>query len=608
MPQVRIGDRRLWVGSQSRSLLHGEVHYWRLAPGNWAAILASVKSLGLDMVSTYVPWQFHETADNEFDFEGRTDPRRDLLGFLQLAQDHGFWVIARPGPYIYAEWRNSGVPDRVVQLHRAHPEFRGEARKWLEAVVEAIRPYLATRGGPIVLVQADNEPDPWADVYGAQLDKDAFEDPLGFSHAYATDIARWTASTLRGLGVDVPIYGNTYLGFGVQDWRALQEQLDLVGPDVYPTAEFRERNEHRNVLERLRFTRTFSPLPYIPEFESGIWHGWHERIGILRANHYRLLCLSALLAGVAGWGWYMLVNRDNWYMSPIDELGRLRPELAREFADIVRVFREMDPPSLTKVTDTTVGVDVRSFEARDGVLQALYDADVDYECFDVETGAIAKPLLFYASGEPNSRALQDYVEQGGTLVAFREVPAALGVKPFDGAVRDDHARALVLQLGQLAVQCVSSTFGFYRGDVPGEPITVTRGPVTSRQQGSDLHLQLPVGERYTIGYREQRGQGSIIVLGIAPSADVVVGIHRWLGVPISARAQTHYVSTALFEGENGRRYLIVVNTGDEERIAGIELSESATRVTDLFTGANWDTHGSLGVHLARKSGTVLRLD
>lgn len=667
---MRVAQKRIWVGEESRALLHGEVHYWRLAPAVWQAVLRQLKALGLDIVSSYVCWDFHEVESGRFDFRGETEPQRDLLRFLELAAAENLWVVLRPGPYIYAEWQNSGIPDRVVQYHRAHAEFRREAERYLEAVVDAFRPYLATNGGPVVLVQPDNEPDAWADVYGQQLglghasgpfqefltarygsveelnaawgkqyggfdEARAVQAPLGastevpyldtvrFLHAHADDITRWTARVLRRCGVDVPLYANTYSGFGVQDWRSMQESVDFVGPDVYPTAELRsEPAEHRRMLERLRFTRTYAPLPYIPEFESGIWHGWHERVGALGPNHYRLICLSALLAGVAGWGWYMLANRDNWYMSPIDELGRTRPDLGAEFASLVRVFRALDPPSLEKVTDTAVAVDVLALGARlhgppgEAVLEALYRADVDYECFDVDTRHASSTLVFYGGDTWLARAGQEhllaYVEDGGILVFVGAWPLRdermqplnlLELREPDGVLRDDHPRPLAL----FGAECLSPVTGWYAA-VPGEPIVAERLPERGgEQQGLDLHTRLPVGQRITVGYRERRGRGSIVCLAVQPSAELMVGIHRWLEVPVASRATTAHVSTALFRAPDGEHFVIIVNNGDEDRVASIELTRKADKATDLFTGDSWAVGESVGVWVPRKSGTVLRL-
>ena len=62
MPAVRIADRRVWVGDASRTLLSGEVHYWRLDPRLWPTVLRSCRELGLKVLSTYVCWDFHELA------------------------------------------------------------------------------------------------------------------------------------------------------------------------------------------------------------------------------------------------------------------------------------------------------------------------------------------------------------------------------------------------------------------------------------------------------------------------------------------------------------------------------------------------------------------
>src|SRR5688572_7489845 len=118
MPAVRIAENRVWVGDESRALLSGEVHFWRLDPSVWPAVIDRAGALGLRILSTYVCWDFHEVAPGKFDLLGETDPRRNLGAFLELVQQAGMWLLVRPGPYIYAEWPNSGIPERVVQWHR----------------------------------------------------------------------------------------------------------------------------------------------------------------------------------------------------------------------------------------------------------------------------------------------------------------------------------------------------------------------------------------------------------------------------------------------------------------------------------------------------------
>jgi len=169
MRKVRVAKNQIYVGQKSIPLLSGEVHYWRLNPHYWKPVLRQVRDLGLKVVSTYVPWDYHEHKRGQFDFTGRTDKTRDLRGFLELTRREGFSVIIRPGPYIYSEWPNDGVPSYAYKYHRFHPKFLAYAEVYLKKVCAVIKPFLASRkSGHIILLQADNEVDPWPDLFGHQ--------------------------------------------------------------------------------------------------------------------------------------------------------------------------------------------------------------------------------------------------------------------------------------------------------------------------------------------------------------------------------------------------------------------------------------------------------
>src|SRR5690606_14745601 len=123
MSRVTIENRKVRLsgapsGDLELPLLSGEIHYWRLDPANWCAALQRTREMGLDIVATYVCWDYHELQPGHYDFSGESDPRRDLLGFLALCAQEDFWVIIRPGPYIYSEWRNNGAPDYAARYHR----------------------------------------------------------------------------------------------------------------------------------------------------------------------------------------------------------------------------------------------------------------------------------------------------------------------------------------------------------------------------------------------------------------------------------------------------------------------------------------------------------
>lgn len=51
----------------------GEMHYSRVPRGEWRNRIRMAKAMGLNMVSTYVFWNYHETKRGEFDFTGEKD-------------------------------------------------------------------------------------------------------------------------------------------------------------------------------------------------------------------------------------------------------------------------------------------------------------------------------------------------------------------------------------------------------------------------------------------------------------------------------------------------------------------------------------------------------
>ncbi|MGB8981607.1 MAG: beta-galactosidase [Anaerolineales bacterium] len=678
MATVRIADKKIRVDDVEISLLSGEIHYWRLDPSNWRPVLQRARAMGLQVIATYVCWDFHEIEPGRYDFRGETDPRRNLLGFLDLLTAEGFWIILRPGPYIYSEWRNNGVPDDAARLHRLDPAFQERARPYMQAVVEAVRPYLATRGGRIILWQAENEIDPWAAWYTEQLglgqktgpfhdflrqrygdvkhlnaawgtDYASIEaawavsemlpgqpdrmrrylDFVRFQHWYVTRVAKWAVNAYRDAGVDVPIYLNAYSGVSIQPWAAFESIADLAGPDIYPSRELALRtNEHRSLLEAVRYTRTYSSLPYIPEFEAGIWHDWLPGVGVLPPNHYRMICLSALLAGAAGWNWYMLVNRDNWYQCPMNEWGRTRPDLFEAFRQVTALFHEIDPASLTKLTGTAVTFNtLQRGTERPGqdLLQALYQADIDYEFYDVDGERCDQPLLLYAGGDWLPAAAQEhlksYVESGGHLVCMGAYPRLddnlrplnlLGIKEPSGIVGGSPGNLWLEVLGTK----VKSSSAFNYAETPGEPITATRlAPGGQTAEELSLQMGLQAGAQYKVGYTETRGRGRLTVLGLKPTPELLLALHDHLHAQISSRSLTPQVSTALFR-RGQELYLLAVNSGDEDKIAEVVLAgdlpkPSCWQARDLVSGQEWTVDlresGRLTFSLARKDGAIIHL-
>lgn len=678
--KVQIKNRSIMIDGEAVPLISGEVHYWRLDPSMWRKILEEVRKLGLEMICTYVPWEFHEIQPRVYDFTGKTDPRRNLKAYLELLEEMGFWILIRPGPYIYSEWKNLGIPDRVVQYHRTHPKLVEEARHYLQAVFKILNPHLASHGGRILMIQPDNELDPAFYQYEDQLGltgkkglfqeflKEKYKNVLSLNRAWQTkykslDSAKPTCDLVsynknqwprfrdfkefiywlvekmgqvwcdefRSLTKNIPLYFNMYGFYEIQPWKVLARQADFSALDLYPSQEFEfEASEHRDFLEKIRALRTVSSVPFIAEFQCGTWHGYQNRSGLLSPNHYRMSAISALLAGSIGWNWYMLVNRDNWYLCPIDERAQRREELACVFQELIRVFKEIRPQSLNKKTN--IGVTfyplhstTRALSKEDPILKSLYEGDLDYEFVDVEESIPNKKVIFYSGAswlpEKAQKNLLKYVQAGGILISFLHYPhqdeslnslTLLGFQEPTSVLGEGGVifceKFLEMRLADQTIDIRSPFFIFDK--VLGTVIQA-QSKTHSTYVGQANLLK---DKKYTIGYIRKSGKGKIIHIGTSPTPALILALMKSLKIDLYSHASTPQVQTALYQ--RGKDfYLFIVNSGRETKSASIELHgiKSLKKATDLFSKKEYSIRmfqgvSTLHVSLERKSGTVLKLN
>jgi hypothetical protein len=169
MPTVDYDHRAIRMDGKRQLLLSGAIHYPRSTPAMWPALFERSRQAGLNTIETYVFWNLHERQRGHYDFEGRLD----LPRFCRMAQEHGFNVILRIGPYICAEINYGGFPAWLrevpgMQLRTYNAPFLREKERWLRDLCEKMAPLFAPNGGPIILAQIENEYDLVAKTYGEE--------------------------------------------------------------------------------------------------------------------------------------------------------------------------------------------------------------------------------------------------------------------------------------------------------------------------------------------------------------------------------------------------------------------------------------------------------
>ena len=62
--------------------------------------LEKLQRAGFNTIETYVFWNYHEREEGKCDLS-------EFEEFTKLVKEMGFWMIARPGPYVCAEFHQS---------------------------------------------------------------------------------------------------------------------------------------------------------------------------------------------------------------------------------------------------------------------------------------------------------------------------------------------------------------------------------------------------------------------------------------------------------------------------------------------------------------------
>ncbi|XP_054847213.1 beta-galactosidase isoform X1 [Eublepharis macularius] len=321
--------------------ISGSIHYSRVPQYYWKDRLLKMKMAGLDAIQTYVPWNFHEPKPGAYSFSGD----RDLEHFLQLAEEIGLLVILRAGPYICGEWDMGGLPAWLLEkesivLRSSDPDYLAAVERWMGILLPKMKPHLYHNGGPIIMVQVENE-------YGSYF-------------ACDFDYLRYLQSLFRRhLGSEVVLFttdgaSKTFLRCGAL--QGLYATVDF-GPGGNVTAAFlhQRRSEPKGPLVNSEF------------YTGWLDHWGHQHITISASIVAK--SLSDILAHGANVNMYMFIGGTNFgywnganmpysaqptsydYDAPLSEAGDLT-EKYFAIREVIGMYKELPegpiPPTTPK--------------------------------------------------------------------------------------------------------------------------------------------------------------------------------------------------------------------------------------------------------------------
>lgn len=318
-PQVHhftFGGSQFLLDGKPFQIISGEMHPARIPREYWQQRIRMAKAMGCNTIAVYVFWNYLESSPGHFDL---STGNKDIAAFIRLCQAEGLWVLLRPGPYVCGEWDWGGLPPYLlkipdIKVRCLDPRYMSAVARYVARLCGAVVPLQCDHGGPILMVQLENE-------YGS------YGNDKGYLKALH---ALWITH-----GITVPFYtadGPTAFMLEAGNLDGCAIGLDSGGSD----ADFEQATHHN---------------PHVPSFSSETYPGWlthwkekwqhPDTAGILHQvdyllSHHRSFNLYVVHGGT-NFGFTAGANAFSPtqfqpdvtsydYDAPIDEQGRATPK------------------------------------------------------------------------------------------------------------------------------------------------------------------------------------------------------------------------------------------------------------------------------------------
>ncbi len=517
------------IGKEEFSPFSAEVHYFRVNKRHWSFCFERIRRAGIKIISTVIPWNLHETIRGEFDFIGRTDARKDLVVFLELAREFGFKLIVRPGPYINAEWFHGGYPDYLFEMQDilardnqgqlvplpgnghysselkstgskfpprqpswGHARYKNQVKKYINNLCEILKNYSFPKG-PIFAIQLDHQPGqgdtPFAYDYNPEVGRVAYGQFLQGKYQDIKSLKsiyreKWKSfeevMPPQSVKLKQPVELTKYFDweeFKQSQFGAYMKNLkeyyqenevsviffgnysqhrevlpnlnyrNLAEEKLFPTGEAKWEDDVGALERQLKFWGNGTDFPWLTLFHCGNTSSHpdeHRKYFPVSPAGTKFMFNLALASGVKAFNFYMFVDRENWYDSPLGNDGSIQPNydmLSKLLALNEKIpFNQLESTAKVGLALYQPYAWYRSLDSRvpyqyfnqlydifAGLSRDLGYLKVDYRVLDFEAGNFENcDLIFIPSAEFMSQAAQEkivsLVKSGKKVILYGLVP------------------------------------------------------------------------------------------------------------------------------------------------------------------------------------------
>jgi beta-galactosidase GanA len=298
----------------------GEFHYFRLPSQDlWLDVLQKMKAAGFNAVSLYFDWGYHSPAPGVYDFTGV----RDVDKLLDMADQLGIYVIARPGPYINAEVDGGGFPGWLSTTagttRTSSPEYLKYSDQWQTQIDRILARHQLTNGtGSVIEYQVENE----------------YYNGSAAGRAYMQHLE----DKAKADGITVPLVGNNNGTFNSGD-----AALDVDAADSYPQGFNCSNPTKWNGVPDISYDHVAGKPLATAEFQGGAFDPWggpgYDKCAQLINDQFADVFYKQNIAvGATSQSFYMTYGGTNWGW-----LGEPENYTSYDYGAAIRETRQLDP-------------------------------------------------------------------------------------------------------------------------------------------------------------------------------------------------------------------------------------------------------------------------